>query len=220
MELHVLMKNCLKKDKKTEETTPLSSQIYNSTLMKPFSRKTRTFVLFMLKLKDQSSIIYGLTKVLFRLKIQKCLFIFLFFFKSNVCLLVKDFTFWKESIWFLSGRVFQVLFIVMPCFSWKLSSIPEEKYLHSLIHSPIHQCIHPCIPPAVLTASDRGQCVPSRQAGAGGGPDWQLQRWRERGVCLELADTLLNRSLHDDGKSWVHMQLFVGRKEEKKTKKN
>lgn len=69
-------------------------------------------------------------------------------------------------------------------------------------------------PPAVLTAVDRGQS-PSRQAGiraVGGGPDWQPQRWRERGVCLELPDVPLNRSLHDDAKGWVHMQLFVGRK--------
>lgn len=56
--------------------------------------------------------------------------------------------------------------------------------------------------------------LPLRQAasgGVGGGPDWQPQRWKERGVCLELPDTLLNRSLHDDGKSWVHMQPFVGK---------
>ncbi len=90
------------------------------------------------------------------------------------------------------------------------TSVPEEKHVHSSIH------------PSLLLQSwqqaTEGSLSPNRQAGAGGGPDWQPQRWKEQRVCLELPDALLNRSLHGDGKSWVHMQLFVGRKEKKKGK--
>lgn len=99
-----------------------------------------------------------------------------------------------------------------------LTSAPQRK-------KHLHPSIHPSItPPAVLTAGDRGQSPPRQAGGRAGG--WRGSQAAEEWVgvlidscsvggkeefCLELPDAPLNRSLHDDGKSWAHIQLFVGK---------
>lgn len=74
---------------------------------------------------------------------------------------------------------------------FQLKASPQSHREHTSNPPSIHPSIRPSsiTPPAVLTAGDRGQSPP-RQAGGGGmggGPDWQLQRWRERGGKEEFA---------------------------------
>lgn len=95
----------------------------------------------------------------------------------------------------------------------QLTASPQSQRKFTSSLSPIHPYGCPRLILQFWQRATEGNLPSGRQPveGTGGGPDWQLQRWKERGVCLELPDTLLNRSLHDDGKSWVHMQPFAGK---------
>ncbi len=133
-----------------------------------------------------------------------------------------------KHIWYSDTHreLLQLHFMYMTewkCLSESLPGLVHCPAMFELKASPQSQRKNTSNTPSIHHSScspdSRQQRAISPQAdgngGVGGGPDWQPQCWWERGVCLELPDALLNRSLRDDGKSWVHMQLFVGRKGKK-----